>query len=101
MPGYQTGPDNRLVSDGTYTYTYDNEGNTLTKTRISDGQVTTFTWDYRNRLTEAVVRDAQGNVLDDEKFTYDANDHRIGVWANGAQQSWTLYDGATPYLDFS
>ncbi len=100
MPGYQTGPDNRLVSDGTYNYTYDNEGNTLTRTRISDGQVTTFTWDYRNRLTEAVVRDAQGNVLDDEKFTYDANDHRIGVWANGAQQSWTVYDGDTPYLDF-
>src|SRR5579885_2098309 len=101
MPGYQTGPDNRLVSDGTYNYTYDNEGNTLTRTRISDGQVTTFTWDYRNRLTEAVVRDAQGNVLDDEKFTYDANDHRIGVWANGAQQSWTVYDGDTPYLDFT
>ncbi len=101
MPGYQTGPDNRLVSDGTYNYTYDNEGNTLTKTRVSDGQVTTFSWDYRNRLTEAVVRDAQGNVLDDEKFTYDANDHRIGVWANGAQQSWTVYDGDTPYLDFT
>src|SRR5579885_904201 len=80
MAGYQTGPDNRLVSDGTYNYTYDNEGNTLTKTRISDGQVTTFSWDHRNRLTEAVVRDAQGNVLDDEKFTYDAN---------------------TPYLDFT
>src|SRR5579885_378418 len=101
MAGYQTGPDNRLVSDGTYNYTYDNEGNTLTKTRISDGQVTTFSWDHRNRLTEAVVRDAQGNVLDDEKFTYDANDHRIGVWANGAQQSWTVYDGDTPYLDFT
>ncbi len=100
MPGYQTGPDNRLVSDGTCTYTYDNEGNTLTKTRVSDGQVTTFSWDYRNRLTEAVVKTSGGVTVDDEKFTYDANDHRIGVWANGAQQSWTVYDGDTPYLDF-
>jgi len=101
MPGYQTGPDNRLVSDGTYNYTYDNEGNTLTKTRVSDGQVTTFTWDHRNRLTEAVVKTSGGVTLNDEKFTYDANDHRIGTWANGAQQSWTVYDGDTPYLDFT
>ncbi len=36
--------DNRITSDGTNTYTYDNEGNLL-----SDG-VHTYTYDFRNRL---------------------------------------------------
>ena len=30
MTGYSTGTGNRLLSDGTYNYTYDDEGNTLT-----------------------------------------------------------------------
>jgi len=29
MSGYQTGTGNRLLSDGTFNYTYDNEGNML------------------------------------------------------------------------
>jgi RHS repeat-associated protein len=101
MTGYSTGADNRLASDGTFNYTYDNEGNVITKTKISDGSYYTFTWDYRNRLTEVTLKNSQGVIQNDEKFTYDVNDHRIGVWANGAQQSWTVYDGDNPYLDFT
>jgi hypothetical protein len=37
-------------ADGTFNYTYDNEGNTLTKTRIATGAVTEFVWAHRNRL---------------------------------------------------
>ncbi len=33
--GFTTGADNRITSDGTFNYTYDNEGNRLTRTRIS------------------------------------------------------------------
>ncbi len=29
------------------------------------------------------------------------NNNRIGVYLNGAQQSWTTYDGSSPYLDFN
>ncbi len=101
MAGYQTGTGNELLSDGTYTYTYDKDGNTLTQTNIATGDVTYYTWDYRNRLTEEKVEDSHGNVLNDEKFTYDVNDNRIGVSLNGVQQLWTVYDGANPYMDFN
>ena len=104
MTAYTTGADNRLTSDGTYNYTYDNDGNTLMKTRISDGQVTTNMWDYRNRLTNIVVTDADGNVLKEARYTYDVNDRRIGVWEHvtdqTATQRWTVYDGVNPFADF-
>lgn len=79
MSGYDTGDDNRLLSNGTYDYTYDDEGNLLTKTRISDGQVTTNTWDYRNRLTRVVVQDAEENMIKEAQYTYDVFDRRICV----------------------
>ncbi len=101
MPGYVTGKGNELTSDGVYNYTYDNEGNTLTQTDIATGSVTYYTWDYRNRLTEEKVTDSHGNVLNDEKFTYDVNDNRIGVSLNGVQQLYTVYDGTNPYMDFN
>ena len=41
--GNTPGTGNRQQSDGTYNYTYDNEGNVLVQTRISDGQFTTYT----------------------------------------------------------
>jgi RHS repeat-associated protein len=101
MTGYSTGTGNQLSSDGTYNYTYDNEGNVKTKTRISDGQVTTFTWDYRNRLTEVVVKTSGGTVLQDDKFTYDVEDRRIGKNTLSGGQMWTLYQGDNPYADFN
>ncbi len=101
MTGYATGTGNRLSNDGTYTYTYDNEGNTLTKTRTSDGQTTTFTWDYRNRLTEVVIKTAGGTTVQDDKFTYDVENRRIGKLTFGGTQLWTIYNGANPYADFN
>ncbi|MEX2118568.1 MAG: hypothetical protein WD847_03085 [Pirellulales bacterium] len=44
MTGYSTGTGNRLLSDGVYNYTHDNEGNLTVQTRISDSQRTEFTW---------------------------------------------------------
>src|SRR5262249_13147516 len=103
MSGYVTTTGNRLQTDGTYNYTYDQEGNMLTKTRISDGQSWNFTWDYRNRLTDVVVKNASGTVLSSQHNTYDVFDRRIGVSTtiNGVTtQMWTVYDGANTYADF-
>jgi RHS repeat-associated protein len=99
--GYTTGTGNRLTTDGTYNYTYDNEGNLLTQTRISDGQVTALTWDYRNRLTEVTVKTSGGTLLQDDKFTYDVEDRRIGKSTLASGQTWTSYDGQNPYADFN
>jgi len=58
---YTTGDNNQLLSDGTYRYQYDEEGNrtlrfvdtdssgTLT---AGDTDITEYTWDHRNRLTK-------------------------------------------------
>ncbi len=92
---------NELKSDGTYSYTYDNEGNLTTQVTIATGSVTYYSYDYRNRLTEVKVETSLGTVINDEKFTYDVNNNRIGISLNGTQQSWTVYDGKNPYIDFN
>jgi hypothetical protein len=53
--GYAT-TYNRLSRAGVYTYTYDNEGNRLKRTRSSPSETTDYTWDYRNRLTKVEVK---------------------------------------------
>ncbi len=108
MTGYTVTTGNRLTSDGTFNYTYDDEGNVLTQTKISNSDKFEFTWDYRNRLTKVVLKNSGGTVLKEERFTYDVWNRRIGVWvdADGAGsgspvQAWTVYDGANPYADFN
>jgi RHS repeat-associated protein len=101
MSGYQTGTGNELLSDGMYSYTYDQDGNTTSQTNIATGSVTYYTWDYRNRLTEVKVETSGGTVLNDEQFTYDVNNNRIAVSLNGTPQLYTVYDGANAYMDFN
>ncbi len=78
--GYVTGADNRLLSDGTNDYEYDNEGNLIRKTNTVTGEVTEYSWDYRNRLTAVVHKDGQGNVLWSETYVYDAFNRRIAFY---------------------
>src|SRR5262249_26980768 len=73
----QIGPDNRLMSDGTCTYTYDNEGNLPQRTEIATNSARLFQWDERNRLVAVTDRDAAGNVTQQVLFTYDALNRRI------------------------
>ena len=42
MSGYTTSTNNRLTSDGTYTYGYDADGNRVSRTKISSGEVNTY-----------------------------------------------------------
>ncbi len=71
--GYTVGANNQMTSDGTYRYLYDAEGN---RTRrfvdananglldSGDTDVTEYTWDHRNRLTEVTHRAAYGQAAD-------------------------------------
>ena len=75
---YSTGSDNRLLSDGTYTYQYDGEGNRTRRTHIASGEVTDYQWDHRNRLIRVTVRTSdQGPVTKDIQYTYDVFDRRL------------------------
>ncbi len=75
--GYETGPNNRLLSDGRYNYEYDAEGNLTKQTEIATGQVTILEWDYRNRLSKVTELDVEGNVLLTAEYIYDLNNRRI------------------------
>lgn len=78
MSGYITGPGNRLLSDGTYNYAYDNEGNLSKRTEIATGGYREFTWDYRNRLVAVIDKTAANVATQRVTFRYDGFDRRIG-----------------------
>ena len=97
--GYTTGTDNEQTASPGYTYTYDSAGNLTAQTNTSTHVITSYTYDYRNRLTEVKV----GGTIE-ATYTYDALDRRIGIDDSGTQ-TWTVYDGksadANPYADFN
>ena len=97
--GYTTGTDNEQTASPGYTYTYDNAGNMISETDTSTDVTTTYTYDYRNRLTEVTTG---GTIV--ATYTYNALNQRIGVKDSGTQ-TWTVYDGtsadANPYADFN
>ncbi|WP_158230985.1 peroxidase family protein [Rhodopirellula bahusiensis] len=75
--GYVTGDSNRLLSDGTFSYEYDDEGNTVKRIEIATGNYRIFEWDHRNRLL--ALNDFMGNgiLYQEIKFNYDAMNRRI------------------------
>src|SRR5690606_29213684 len=91
-----TGDNNQLTSDGTYTYTYDDEGNVLTRSKTDE--TTTYEWDHRNRLTRVIV--TTGSSTTTITFRYDAA-NRLVTYAKTVVQGmttnvllrWYVYDG--------
>jgi len=98
--GYTTTTGNEQTASPGYTYTFDHDGNMTTATQTSTGDVWYYSYDFRNRLTGAVEKSSAGTTLAQVTFTYDALDNRIGMDENGTQ-TWTLYDGDTPVMDFN
>lgn len=84
----QPDPD-AVTSIGSATYTYDNNGNLLTA-----GTALSNTWDYNNRLTQAV----SGTKTD--SYTYDENGERLSLGNGTTTQvyptSFYNTDGTTP-----
>jgi RHS repeat-associated protein len=81
--GYQTDSNNQMLSDGTYTYEYDGEGNRTKRVAITSGETTEYVWDYRNRLAQVVLKNANGAVTKNIEYTYDVNNVRIGKRIDG------------------
>ena len=73
------GTFNRVQNDGTYTYEFDAEGNQIRRTKISDGKVTEYEFDYRNRLMKVTEKNSAGGAATKiVTFQYDAFDRRTG-----------------------
>jgi RHS repeat-associated protein len=71
VSSYTTNASNELTATSNATYTYDSNGNTLTKTVGSN--TTTYAWDFENRLTSVTLPGTGGTVT----FKYDPLGRRI------------------------
>jgi RHS repeat-associated protein len=81
------GDSRQVLSDGTYEYRYDDEGNLSRKKELSTGAITNYSWDYRNRLTS--VTSGSQTV----EYGYDAEDKRVSKKINGVVTEKYIYDG--------
>ena len=97
--GYVVGPNNEVLSDGTFTYSYDAEGNQISKKEITTGATTTYTYDFRNRLVGVEEYDGSGNLLHTIGYTYDVFDRRIAKTVDG-QRTSTVYNGLQVWADY-
>lgn len=109
--GFGVGTNNRLTTDGTYTYTYDAEGNIVLRTKASgtdaDGTKTReFAWDHRNRLVKVTSKNTSGQETSRVEYNYDAEDHLIRrrVFLSGSgtpsEQRVFVYDDGQVALQF-
>jgi len=93
---YSVNSSNELTSTPSATYTYDNNGNTLTK--VTSAGPTTYGWDYENRLTSLTLPGTGGTLA----FKYDALGDRVQkVFTQGSSTTTTnyLYDGSNAVAD--
>jgi RHS repeat-associated protein len=82
-----TDTGNRLISDGVYDYVYDAEGNRIERKSIASGEITTYQWDYRNRLTGVQI--GAKSIA----YSYDSQDRRIAKFVDGALVERYGHDG--------
>ena len=72
---YGVGANNRITTDGVYSYTYDNEGNITVKQKISNPAEATYcAYDHRNRL---VAFSEFGPYAKNVLYEYDVFNRRI------------------------
>jgi RHS repeat-associated protein len=86
VTSYTTNASNELTATSGASYTYDSNGNTLTK--VVSSNTTTYAWDYENRLTSVTLPSSGGTVT----FKYDPFGRRIEK-SSTAATSIFAYDG--------
>ena len=72
----------------------------ITAKNTSTDDTWTYSYNFRGQMTGAVEKNSADTVLAQVTYTYDALGNRIGMDENGTQ-TWTLYDGCTPIMDFN
>jgi len=113
---YTTGTNNRLLSDGTYRYLYDAEGNRTHRfidanangqLDAGDTDITQYTWDHRNRLTKVEHRASYAAAVDHVvEYAYDYANRwvykRLDDDGDGhaEQRRIFIYDGNQIVMDF-
>jgi RHS repeat-associated protein len=105
MSGYQTGPNNELLSDPTWSYSYDAEGNVTAKRKLSTGETWTYGYDNANQLVSAVHKDSNGVVQQQVTLQYDVFGDRVeeDVLTTSPNQLTVqkfAYDGSNVWAEF-
>jgi RHS repeat-associated protein len=95
------GTGNRQMAIGNFTFVYDAEGNTTSKTNTTTGEVTRYTYDHRNQLTLATIH-ANSTALASTtvEFAYDYAGRMMSRSLNGAK-TWFVYDRDMPIAEFA
>jgi RHS repeat-associated protein len=75
-------------------YTYDNNGNTLTRTE--DGKTTESIWNDQNRLAGVNIKDVNGVVIQNVGYEYDSSGIRVSQNVDGEITKY-LIDANLPY----
>jgi RHS repeat-associated protein len=86
VSSYTNNSSNELTSTSNATYTYDNNGNTLTK--VVGSNTTQCFWDYENRMSSVTLPGSGGTV----SFKYDPFGNRI-YKSSASATSIYAYDG--------
>jgi RHS repeat-associated protein len=92
VPSLTYNGSNELLSTSKASYTYDNNGNTTSKTNASG--TTTYTWDFENRLASVTLPGSGGTVT----FKYDPFGRRIQKSGPAGTTNY-LYDAASAITD--
>jgi RHS repeat-associated protein len=90
VPSYTVNSSNELTGTSNASYTYDQNGNTTSKTNSSG--TTNYTWDFENRLTNVTLPGSGGTAT----FKYDPFGRRIqkAFTQNGTTTTTNyVYDG--------
>ena len=89
--GNIVGPGNRLLFDGKYYYSYDAEGNRTSQYQLdahdNEIDVTTYTWDSRNRLVSVTT------PTDTVTYTYDVFNRLASRMVDCRATEYYIYDG--------
>jgi RHS repeat-associated protein len=78
---------NQMLTAGNMSFTYDANGNTVSK--AVSGQTTTYTWDYENKLTRIDYPNGSSNT-----FTTNADGVRMTANDSGGNRRF-IYDGTS------
>ncbi|MCA9186873.1 MAG: hypothetical protein KDA99_14700 [Planctomycetales bacterium] len=97
---YSNTTNNRLASDGTFTYEYDHEGNRISRVETSTGLITNYSWDHRNRLIAVEsggVAEASHWTMNGGSVATDSGSNGLdGTLVNTVWQTGTTGDPAPP-----